>query len=326
MLASLFRSNRPIALVGLVVLVLLLFVPAIWRATPAPGPAMPLYVLLVQFTAWSSWLPGVLHLSLVLLIAVQTSGLANGAELLGKRTHLPALLFPLLLASFGAATTLEPALVGMPLVLAALGRTWSIAQAPRVLGLLFDAGLLLGLAALFYLPYAFLLVVVWASISVIRPMQWREYLLPLIGVAVPIYLAWAFVLLAGGMVWQPMYTVVGQVPAGLRENGLSAVLSWSLRLLLLGFSAVALLRFQAAYQRGIMREKNVRASFMGFFFALAVVIAVLRLLDGSYPAVLLATPLAVFLAYGLLVDRRSWLSELVVSTLFGIALWVQWGV
>jgi hypothetical protein len=221
---------------------------------------------------------------------------------------------------------LEAALVGMPLVLAAMRRTWAIALAKRVLGPLFDAGLLIGLASLFYLPYAFLLVVIWASISVIRPFHWREYVLPLLGTALPIYLAWAVLQLQGVSPWQPMYTVVGQVAAGLRANELPTMLRWSLRAVLFLLCAVAMVRFLIAYQRGIMREKNVRASFMAFFFALVVTMVSVGALDRSYPAVLLVTPMAVFTGYAFLSERRAWLSELIATLLFGIALWVQWAV
>jgi hypothetical protein len=324
MLARLFRSNRPAVLIGLVVLVPALFLPALWNMVAASGPAMPLYSLLADLSRHVPWLPGLLHMLLVLLLALQLAMLANDAELLGKRTHLPALLFPLLLAALASSAVLEAALVGMPLVLAAMRRTWAIALAKRVLGPLFDAGLLIGLASLIYLPYAFLLVVIWASISVIRPFHWREYVLPLLGTALPIYLAWAVLHLQGVSPWQPMYTVVGQVAAGLRTNEVPTMLRWSLHVVLSLLCAVAMVRFLVAYQRGIMREKNVRASFMAFFFALVVTMVSVGALDRSYPAVLLVTPMAVFTGYALLSERRAWLSELTVTMLFGIALWVQW--
>jgi hypothetical protein len=326
MLARLFRSNRPAVLTGLVVLVPALFLPALWNTVAASGPAMPLYGLLAELSRHVPWLPGLLHMLLVLLLALQLAMLANDAELLGKRTHLPALLFPLLLAAVASTAVLEAALVGMPLVLAAMRRTWGIALAKRVLGPLFDAGLLIGLASLFYLPYAFLMVVIWASISVIRPFHWREYVLPFWGTALPIYLAWAILHLQGVSSWQPMYTVVGQVAAGLRANDLPSVLKWLLRAVLFLLCAIAMVRFLVAYQRGIMREKNVRASFMALFFALAVIMVGVAVLDGSYPAVLLITPMAVFTGYALLSERRAWLSELAVTLLLGIALWVQWTV
>jgi len=324
MLARLFRSNRPAVLIGVAVLVPALFLPALWNMVPASGSSMPLYSLLAALSLHVTWLPGLLQLLLVLLLALQLAMLANDAELLGKRTHLPALLFPLILAAVASSSVLEPALVGMPLVLAAMRRTWAIAMAKRVLAPLFDAGLLIGLASLFYLPYAFLLAVVWASVSVIRPFHWREYVLPLVGTALPIYLVWAVLSLQGVSPWQPMFTVVGQVAAGLRANELASVLRWSLRIVLVLLSAVAMVRFLVAYQSGIMREKNVRASFMALFFALVVIMVGVRALDGSYPAVLLATPLAIFAGYALLSDRRAWLSELTVGVLLGTALWVQW--
>jgi len=257
-------------------------------------------------------------------MAVQITFLVNDAELMDRRTHLPALLFPLMVGAMSGSLALEPALLGMPLVIAAMARSWSIVSSKRALAALFDAGLLLGMAALCYLPYAFLLVVVWASISVIRPFQLREYLLPLLGVALPLYLAWALGMLMGHEAWRPMLTVVADVPAGQLPTVLPRWLDILLLLDLLGLVVASLFVYAGSYQRGVMREKNMRASFMAFFFALGVLIALVRLLNGSFPSILLAAPLSVFCSYALQSTRRAWLSEPAVLVLVVAALWRQW--
>lgn len=325
MLARLFRSNRQAVLLALLLLVPALFLPGLWHMEVLSGSTMPFYGWVAGAADGIGWLPGVIAIIVVLICSIQLASLANSADLLGQRTHLPALLFPLFLAVLAQGRVLEPALLGMPLVLAALARIWSIATASKVLASLFDAGLLIGLAALFHLPYAFLLVVAWASISVIRPFHWREYVLPVVGVALPLYFAWVIDRLFGQDTWRPMLTVLSGLAPELREASLPVVLHWILRLVLLLLTLVSLLTYAAVYQRGIMREKNLQASFMAFFFASAVLIAMSTLLEGSYPPVLLAAPLAVFNSHAVRGTKRAWLSELAVLVLLLAALWNQWG-
>jgi hypothetical protein len=325
MLARLFRSNRPAVLLALFVLVPMVFVPGIWRMGLLPGKAMPLYQGVVQLSQGASWLPGLLGLFVVALCAVQLAFLTNDAELLGPRTHLPALLFPLLLGVLSGGRVLEPALLGMPFVLAAMGRVWSIATAPKVLGRLFDAGLLLGIAALVHLPYAFLIVVIWASVSVIRPFQWREYVLPVVGVALALYLAWAFHILFTDAPWSPLKTVIGGASADMRSAGLPKAMRWGLNAVMYIMAAVSVKVYLESYMRGVMREKNLRASFMALFFALVVLVAGAKVLEGSFPAVLLAAPLAVFLSHALRGTRRAWLTEGAVLLLLLAALLALWG-
>ncbi len=321
MIAGLFRSNRPAVLVLVPVLALVLFGGALARPAPEPDAVMPLYGAVLHLARLTSWMPGLLGLLLVMGIAVQLAGLANDTEQLGRRNQLPALLFPLLLAAFDRYGPLEPALAGMPLVVLALRRVLSLGQAGGALRQVFDAGLLLGLAALFYLPYAFLVVVVWASVSVIRPFHWREYVVPLLGCVLVFYLTWAALHLQGVDPWRPLYTIAGTTAERPAANAQRVLLYVTVGLMALAALGI----YAATYQRGVMRLKNLRASFMSFMAALGVIMLATRLLNGSFPPVLLAAPLAVFLAHPLLGDRRTWLTETACFALLTLALWAQWG-
>lgn len=320
MLAGLFRSNRPAVIFALPMLVPLLCV-AVWRPAPLPLPTngMPLYLLANDLLGGPGVAQAVVTLLLIMLIGVQLTGLVNGAELMDRRNHLPALLFPVLLAAFSGDGLWGPALAGMPVVLLALGRTWSISNKTDALAALFDAGLLIGIAALFYLPYLFLVVVVWASVSVIRPFHLREYLVPLLGSAVALYMAWAVLHLKGLTPWHPLFTI--RTPAAAGPPEAQQVL---LYMVLACMLAVGGFTFARSYQRGVMREKNLRSSFLAFTAALGVLIALVSLLNKAFPPVLVATPLAVFCSYAVKGTRRAWLGEAAIFALVALAVWAQW--
>jgi hypothetical protein len=323
MLAGPFRSNRPAILLAVIPLLLLLFGPQLLRAMQ-PGQVMPLYGLLRALLAGAPWAVGVVYLLLVGALAVQVTNLANDTELVERRNHLPALLLLLLMASFDRTGMLEPALAGMPFVLWALRRTWSLSNRGQALGTLFDAGVLLGIAGLFYLPYLFLVVVVWASVSVIRPFNGREYLLPVFGAAVMVYLCWGVLHLMEGSPWRPFLTVADggrQLPLVIAPRGQRE----AVHLLLAPITLVALYRFLGGYQRGIMRVKNVRSAYLGFGAATAVVIAGAWFLNGGFPPVLVAVPLSVLLAYAFLGSVWTRLADATMIALLLVALWVQWG-
>lgn len=325
MLVGIFRSNQPVVLAGLAILVPVLFGEAFLRSIGFPTLTMPLHGLIGELARNTAWLQGTVSALLIMLISVQLTLLVNDAELMEKRTHLPALLFPLLLAAFGPMAPLDPALAGMPLVIPALQRAWTMSNTGRAMGPLFDAGMLIGVAALFYLPYAFLVVVIWASVSVIRPFQWREYLVPLVGTAVVFYLAWGVIFLLGTGNWHPLLTIVhahvndaaiGQVPASQRIL---------LFMVLAGILPVGLLSYARSYRRGIMRLKNIRSSYLALTAALAILIVFVWLLTRNIPPVLVAVPLTVFCAHALQGTKRPWVGEAGVFSLLILALWAQWG-
>ena len=324
MLSGLFRSNQPAVLLTLLVLVPALFMGDLAGPVPRPGAGMVLFERLLLLLGPKAWVQGLFAMVLVLLLAVQLTALVNNADLADRRNHLPAFLFPVLLALFDRSALLDPALVGMPLVVWAMRRAWSISNNGPALSPLFDAGFLLGLAALFYLPYAFLVVVLWASVSVIRPFQLREYLVPVLGLAVVLYLTWGVLHLNGATPWRPLLTIAERGAAGteVQRTGLFRVLQYAV---LVPVLLVALVDLAASYQRGVMQVKNLRSSFLAWGAALTVVMIGVYLLNQAFPPVLLAAPLSVLCVHTFMGGGRRALRGAAAWALLAMALWAQWG-
>ncbi len=324
MLAGLFRSNQPIVLVALLLLVPMLYFPSFFEVPPVPSPAMPFHHLLLDLVGNDRVVYGLVSHLFLLLICVQVNTLVSSSELLDKRTHLPALMFPILLAAFGPVVTLDPTITGMPFVLAGLQRTWQMNNNGRAMHLLFDAGLLIGLSALFYLPYIFLVVVIWASISVIRPFQLREYVVAFMGAAVIMYFSWGVLFLLD-LPWRPLLTVGASHPFDPEMHTVQASQRILLWMVLIAFLAVGVLSYSGSYRRSIMRQKNLRSAFLAFCAAVGILIAFDRLITGVTAPIMIALPLVVFCAHALQQPKRAWVGEAGVFSLLILALWAQWG-
>ena len=320
MLVQLFRSNRPAVLLILLVLVPGLFGKSWAMSMGTHAPAMPLYAILHGALAHGPVLPWLVGVVLVGTIAVQATWFANEAGLVDQRTYLPALLFPLLIGALGRPGLLDPALMGMPLVLLAMRDVFAMGTGPGVLGRLFDAGALLGIATLFHLPYAFLVVVVLGTVSVTRPFAWREYVVPLLGIALVLFLCWSMLLFMGAT-WDP-YRTVWQDPDTIHT---APRLQRIILYLVCGIGVVvAAYRYLAGYQRSVMRVRNLRAAFIGLMAAMGIMILLLHALNGQFPPVWLALPLSIFLSHALTGEHWRWLGETAVAILALTALWVQW--
>ena len=322
MLVRLYRTHQPTLLLGLLLLVPALWSGVLWNGvTVQPGQHMVLYQPFARLFAAVPWSAIAIGILTTIGVAVQVDALANDRELFERRNHLPALLFPVLLSIGPWHAAPDAALLGMPMVLFALRRTWGTQGRTKALGDLFDAGTLVGVAALFYLPYLFLLVVLWASIAVMRPFGWRDYLVPALGIVVVMVPAWSMAgLLAPGS-WHAADTLsvvrsAGR-PGGTLHDRVAPVLVSLVTL-------PAVLAFAQLYGRSIMREKNARAAYLAFAFALALLLVLQWLLGRPMSAVLVACPLAILLAYPLQTTRRVWLAELALYALLGVALAGQW--
>lgn len=327
MLIRLFRQNQSI--------VLLLLLPLVAVLWPGAGPAvadpflsmpvgMPLYGPVHRLLTLG---PGVLLGVGALLIigaSILLNVVVNGVELFERRNHLPALLFPILLALTPHGLVPDPALMGLFFVLWGLGRVWALQGRTNVLGVLFDAGLLFGLAALFYLPYAFLVVTAWASLTVMRPVVWREYLMPLLGLACMLVMAWGGWHVLAPDKWDLLASMhaTGTAPWALGAGHWMYTLVLTVVMGIMGLAGIY--AFASLYGRSIMKEKNVRSAFLALVFAMSLVALFAWLLDGRVPGAVLAMPLAVLLSYPLAQARRIAWAEAGLWSMLLLAVWARW--
>ncbi len=285
---------------------------------------MPLYQAFHALLRITPWMLPVTGCLLVLALCLQLDLVVNESELFERRHHLSALLLPLLLCLFPQGFIPDPAMAGMPFVLWAMRRLWDTQGQQWILGALFDAGMLIGIAALFCFPYVFLVVVLWASLAVMRPFHWREYLLPLIGLCVIFFLAWGVMRVMGSGEWD----IVGSLrPTTLTSFPVQHA-HWLFNLLrdfiVLAFITAGVFTFTKSYGRGVIREKNTRASYLAFVFASALLAAFGWLINSVVPPIIIAVPLAVFLSWPLLHARKIAWAELGAYGLLALALWVRW--
>lgn len=321
MLVQLFRSNRPGVLLLLLLLVPALFRPHLLAAAPDLSTGMPLARLFGWLFGLGRWVHGAVVLALVAILAIQVTVLMNETELAVRRNHLPGLLVPLAVALAISPGAAGAAFLGTPFVIWAMHRTWSISSGGKALGALFDAGILIGLAALCYMPYAFLLVVVWASVSVIRPFQWREYLVPFLGVVVSFYLAWGVHHLLDTPSWDPLRTVAAStIGPGRTPDGYG----WTVGLVLVPLMFISMLRFTEYYGRGVVREQNIRSAFIALVLTLVLLAVLVQLITGLFPVAVVAIPGAVLATFAFLGTRRAWVGEATVLCLLVLAIWSQY--
>ncbi len=319
--AAPFRTDQPLVLALLLPVVALLW----WQQPVVPlsvadQGGMPLYVALVQRTMFWPWLPGLLGLLVAAWLAPLLASTANNAELFDRRNRMPAVLI-LLIMGLVKGPLLTPALCGAIPLLFALRRAWAIQGRNNVFGALFGSGMLIGVAALFYMPYAFMVVALWAAVSVMRPFDWRDYAMPLAGTTLTFYFCWGILRLSTQPPMQPMAAILNATHPAF-PVGKPMILAL---VVLIPMLALGVLGYVRSYQKTIMRERNSRLAFLALCWALLAVIGLELVIHGKFPVVLIALPLAVVITYPFIITKREWLAEVALLALLAIGCAVQWG-
>ncbi len=104
------------------------------------------------------------------------------------RTQFPALLYMLLCSAFPMLISLTPALIASSLFILLLFRVFATYKHDYFSYNFLDAGLIISIASLFYIPAFFLYPLLLIIMAIIRPYIWREWIFSAIGLLVPFLL------------------------------------------------------------------------------------------------------------------------------------------
>ena len=180
-----FRHLNPINLVLLSVIAFVLRTGVILRLPDSLdfSPFAPYASLLIDFpSGFFSPLSNVVFATVIVLLqAILLNRIVNNYNLLGKPSFMPALMYVTASAILEPFVVLSPVLIANFLVLWMIDKFLSIYRKERVLPALFDLGMITAIGTLIYFPFIAMLLLLWVSLVILRPFNWREWAAGLIG-------------------------------------------------------------------------------------------------------------------------------------------------
>ena len=136
--------------------------------------------LLISATPTTTLLPAANVLISGLLIFVQSlffNRVINSHNLMAKPGYLPALMYIVGSSLFLDFLILSPPLIANFLLIWMIDKLLKVGKSANARMLLFDIGMLTALGTLIYFPFVVLLIVLWITLVITRPFNWREWLM-----------------------------------------------------------------------------------------------------------------------------------------------------
>jgi hypothetical protein len=310
MLVSTFRAARLAILFLVPILTAVLWLPAFYSPFQPELSVMPMpfFKVVMLIFSWPSWLLNVIAIGFISAQAIYLNTIINNNEVLYKDTNLPALVYPLVISFTPQLLWLHPILFANFFILFTLNRIYSTYKHPNPLNRFFDIGFLIALASLFYFPAIFLILLVFAGLTIIRPFVWREWVASLIGLLLPyffisIYYFWNDTLdylwlkvipsqISHTLILHDFYSYVDKT--GIATTGLLVVL--------------ALMRLRANFTKNAIRTRDYQ-KVLTYFLLITILIYILTEDNYSYSIAITAIPVAVLVAYYFLTLRKKWVYE-----------------
>jgi len=139
----------------------------------------------------------ILFQAIILSQAIRLNVLMSKLKMFQQVSYLPGFTYIILTALFPYWDVISAGLVANSLVIWILVKLLRLYDQNQPKSLEFNIGLILGCSILLYEPIAILIPVVLFALTIIRPFKLTEWLVLLMGVTLPFYFIFTYVILAG---------------------------------------------------------------------------------------------------------------------------------
>ncbi|MCB0401312.1 MAG: hypothetical protein KDD41_04465 [Flavobacteriales bacterium] len=304
MLISIFKSNQRIvnAFTGIVAI-------ALWLVA--------FYRKEGDFLLDNKWLDMLVTVTLITLQAVWMNRIVNNHKLIERTTYLTSLCYVAMASTAFFSLSFHLILIANTFIIAAFWYLLHLYNLKDKLHLIFNASLLIGIAVLFYHPYVVFLPFVWFVVIYISSSVWRDFIISLIGFALPlVYLA------AYYFIFNDLHTLNWTVDASAALE--PAAFAMSLKTLLIVLGGLLLVAFYVLLQmmsRSIVRVRRL----LWMVLVMGVLMAATFMLNGNNLALTLASlvlPVSVVMAAFFERLSRTWLAESLFLLFLANLIWV----
>ncbi|MCA1764110.1 MAG: hypothetical protein ABR574_01855 [Cryomorphaceae bacterium] len=318
MLHALFSSNRPVVLAILAIPAVLFGVYAYTNAAPAEAVAGgPLFDLLEKYVLNIRWI----HLSLGMAVnifgAIVLNRISNRHEYCSKENYFPGLLYFFFVSLDPQWIYLNPLSISNVLIFLAVRRLLAIHRVQDTAGNVFDAGIILGLATLFFPPLIVAVPLIWLSLGQLRTFSFREWLIPISGFIIPFIYAVVYYWWYGLSLNYDEFTTQLNPSWGNLFGGENFVAYGFIAFSIL-LSFIGLGRFISSLSSSTVNQKNTRIVFMWMSFILLILYGYISALsiDIFESPIVMAAQFSIFGSIFFLIEKR----KKIISALFYIWL------
>ena len=312
MLIGFIKHNRSLSVIVLPVAMICLWGYGLFHPiTVNTEHAAPLYKLI---TAGIKDYPFVITLISFLLIfaeALLINYIIQKNEIINTTSYLPALVYMVLMALQPDMFSLHPIVIASLFMLLAIHTLMQSYKKETSYAQAFDTGFFIAMASLFYIPSVVFILLLWIGLLILRPFVWREWIISLIGFALP----WVFLVFyyfwndnLESLQYDSLYYTLITPQKSFSSISFSYMAYAQVGVLLVA-SFFSFGRLMHDIRAGTVRTRS-NLFLMIYFFLLAFVSIFLAPAYSIPYLSFLSAPFTVFFSSYLLFVKKTWLAEI----------------
>jgi hypothetical protein len=261
-----------------------------------------------------------LYHGLVIFQAIRLNLVLNDLKMFQQNSYIPAMTFVLLTGLFPAWSSISPALLSNLFLIWLFTRLCRLFNQASPKTLLFNTGLILALAIIFYRPTAMMILVVLYALVEIRPFNLAEWLVLLMGVILPYYFLASWFFLNDEM--QQFSTFLPYLSWNLPVDNLNFGL-WA-GLGTLGILILSGLYFWQLFNQRMIIQIRKNWGLMLMFFVLMLLVPFIFKFGGLVSAFMALVPITAFVSNAFSYPKKLTLPNLLFWLCIAVIAYNNW--
>lgn len=251
---------------------------------------------------------------LLYIQAITLNKLLNNHRLLPKPNYLAGMSYLLITSLFSEWYILSAPLIINTLLIWVLSRLCNLYNNPNAKTILFNVGMITGVATLFYFPSIAFSLLIIVGLTITRPFKLPEWIIALLGIITPYYFLGAWFFLTDR--W-----------ASYRFPGVSVTLpkfnesAWAyIAIIFVLFTIIVGMIFIQNNMRRLLVQSRKSWSLIYLYLMVAIVVPFLNAAHSFDYWILTAVPISAFAAAAFLFPERKWFSFFIHWSLVALSV------
>ena len=310
MLVGTFRNARLAILILVPFITTAVWLPSFFIETPLHLREfqMPFFKLIILLFGLPTGLLNVFAILLISAQAIYFNIVINNNEVLYKDTNLPALFYPLVISFMPQLLWLHPILFVNLIMIFTLNRIFSTYKHANPLSRFFDVGFLVAFASMFYFPAILLIFLVFASLSIMRPFVWREWVASVIGLLLPYFFMSVYYFWIDKLEHFWIQVIPSQMTNVFSLNSFYSYVSTGVVAATAIVLILAIIALRSNFSKNAIRTRDYQKIVISFLF-ISIIVYIITEDTFNYSIAITAIPVSVLMAYYFLTIRRKWIYE-----------------
>jgi len=312
MIYRLFNINKPIVLTTLPIICLGLWFPSFIH--DGPKLFFSNYSLLDFYESLPATLSQIIAILIILTTAILISYIVNGSELFAKNQYLSAMLYVMVISSVNEHHVLNPIIIANFFIVFAIYLLFKIYRQVPCKNFIFKSTCLILFASIFYYPYIIFFPLPWIILSIIRPFEIKEWLMPLAGLALVLF----YIVLIQKINTEAFkfHNFDNLIAKELLSFQFSVLLKIVFGLMLLGCCSSLLFLIKLnAKSTNRFRKLTLLLFFIFIFFFILSILNYFYYFNVSIVILISSIPVALLLPFSLIHVKQKWISEIYLSSI-----------